>query len=46
MHSMCTGLSSAKIVAVCNANVFLLGIDFLFHIAFSLPEASCLNQFS
>lgn len=45
MHTIYTGLEPAKIIAFCNANIFFLGVDFLFYTAFLLPGASCSNQF-
>lgn len=44
MHTIYIGLESAKIIAFCNANIFFLGVDFLFYTAFLLPRASCSNQ--
>lgn len=44
MHTSYTGLESAKIIAFCNANIFSMGVDFLFYTAFFLPGASCSNQ--
>lgn len=44
MHTIYIGLESAKIIAFCNANIFFLGVDFLFYTAFLLPLASCSNQ--
>lgn len=43
-HTIYIGLESTKIIAFFNANIFFLGVDFLFYTAFLLPRASCSNE--